>query len=295
MGRFREWLRNPETIGAPDCPIIRRWTIIDEKSEATASHDQKPTTLIPLPKWLTGDRKLMIHFFPPNVEDRDPHDHPRGFWTFVLRGLYYDLVPCPNCGGSEEVPGNFGDPTSGGLTTCPVCRDGLVVGDTMIPGTLRYRKPEHTHITQTGPQGAWTIVVMGPQARAWGFWRAGEWWAWRKYEERFGFAMRCPSDEELEGAMLKYGDSMVDAKPTGAIYKHAPVGVASVLGQPLCDRCSRRNYMGQPLLVMGAHQKVCIDCFSYLTGIDGRDPLLDPTARSGGPEYIARSDLPANR
>lgn len=38
--------------------------------------------------------------------------------------------------------------------------------------------------------------------------RFSEWWPWRKYEEPFGFAMRCPTDEELEGQMLKYNDEM---------------------------------------------------------------------------------------
>ena len=36
---------------------------------------------------------------------------------------------------------------------------------------------------------------------------------WKKYEERYGFAMRCPSDEVLEGKLLKYSDEMV---PSGA-------------------------------------------------------------------------------
>lgn len=238
MRRFLRWLREPETIGAPDCPIIRRWTIVDEKAEATASHEQQVTTLLPLPKWLTRDHKLMVHFFPPNVEDRDPHDHPRGFWTIVLRGRYLDLVPCWNCSGKgtvRKLHGIAGIPEYGEFPTlprrevCPVCNGNkLTVGDVMKPGMVRYRPPEHTHITQSGPKGAWTIVVMGPQARAWGFWRDGAWWAWRKYEERFGFAHRCPSDEELEGAMLKYSDAMVGEDPS-VVYKHAPTGVSTLL------------------------------------------------------------------
>lgn len=239
MNRFLRWLREPETIGAPDCPIIRRWTIVDEKAEATASHDQQVTTLLPLPKWLTRDRKLMVHFFPANVEDRDPHDHPRGFWTIVLRGRYLDLVPCQQCGGRGDVAaitGIAGIEENGEYPridawrqTCPACRgQKVVIGEVMKRGMVRYRPPEHTHITQSGPEGAWTIVLMGPQARDWGFWRGGVWWAWRKYEDRFGFAHRCPSDEELEGAMLKYSDAMVGENPP-VVYKHAPTGVSTLL------------------------------------------------------------------
>lgn len=32
------------------------------------------------------------------------------------------------------------------------------------------------------------------------------------YEERFGFSHRCPSDEEREGALLKYTDDGVEAR-----------------------------------------------------------------------------------
>jgi hypothetical protein len=49
----------------------------------------------------------------------------------------------------------------------------------------------------------------------------------------------------------------------------------------LCDRCGRRNFMGQPMHVIGGRAEVCIDCFCFLTGMDERDPLTDPTARSG--------------
>jgi hypothetical protein len=195
--RARRWLQVPEVIGAPDCPLMLRWTIIsDDPAEA----------LLPLPKKLTGDRKLMVHRFLPNVEDRDPHDHPRGFWTLVLRCGYWDLVPCPDCGGIPVVmqmpPGE-----------CELCKNaGVVVGDVMRAGVIRYRAAEHTHITQSGPRGAWTVVLMGPMERPWGFLRQGRWWAFRSYEAAFGFAHRCPTDEEMEGRMLKYTDDGVVVK-----------------------------------------------------------------------------------
>jgi hypothetical protein len=207
--RLRSWLRTPEHIGAPDCPIMNRWTIVDEKPAATASHGQKVMSLLPLPKWLTRDYKLMVHHFLPNVEDRDPHDHPRPFWTLVLKGCYFDLVPCPECDGVGTWT-EYTSPEEAGHGPCPRCRgDKVVVGDVMRRGMVRYRPAEHTHLTQTSRAGAWTVVVMCPLARPWGFWRSGKWWAWRDYEKEFGFAMRCPSDDELEGAMLKYDATMV--------------------------------------------------------------------------------------
>lgn len=204
--RILRWLRSPELIGAPDCPILKRWTIIAAESDEA---------LLSLPKWATRDRKLMVHHFMPNTEDRDPHDHPRGFWTFVFRGGYVDLVPCRRCDGTGVRLTDMGEvlPMIGGQMLVPCdCDEGLVVCDRMETGTWRYRPATHTHITLTDPRGAWTVVVMGPFARPWGFLREGRWWPFRKYEEEFGFAMRCPSDEDREGAILKYTDDGVVAR-----------------------------------------------------------------------------------
>lgn len=57
-----------------------------------------------------------------------------------------------------------------------------------------------------------------------------------------------------------------------------------------CDHCKHRGFMGR-LLLMGNNQKVCIDCFCFLTGTDDRDPLTDPTARSGSGDYVAVTSL----
>ncbi len=48
--------------------------------------------------------------------------------------------------------------------------------------------------------GCWTLVLMGPVRRRWGFWRDGRWWFWRDYERVFGFGMRCePTDTSDDG------------------------------------------------------------------------------------------------
>lgn len=57
----------------------------------------------------------------------------------------------------------------------------------------------------------------------------------------------------------------------------------------LCDRCEREPYLGR-LLNVGNRQMVCVDCFAFVTGIDDRDPIEDPTARSGDPRYVASSE-----
>lgn len=121
--------------------------------------------------------KAMIHYFPPNVTDRDPHDHPRDFVTLILKGGYF------NTEWEKTEQGNVHVPTEEWLGR----------------GAVRVRRAEHMHTTETLDAAAWTLVVMGPEKRAWGFLRNGRWWAWKPYVERFGGVVRCGTGEIDEG------------------------------------------------------------------------------------------------
>lgn len=170
--RLRQLVPEREVIGPPDCPIMHRWELW-----GGGPVGKRPAT---------ARMKLMVHHFLPNADDRDVHDHPRPFWTFVLRGSYDDMKPCerPGCDGDGfMLPDDW---------ACPVCRGaGVVVNERMRPGKLRRRAATHRHRTKVGPKGCWTLVLMGPLRRDWGFWRRGTWWFWKDYEAEFGFAMRC--------------------------------------------------------------------------------------------------------
>lgn len=169
-----------EEIGPPECPILHRWTLIGTRGRGKRSLG-----------------KLLLHHFLPNADDRAVHDHPASFVTFVLRGSYVDCTPCPVCNhedsfevldalrvAAREPRLDFVD--------CEHCRDVRYVLELMRPGTVRYRPAEHRHRTRVGPRGCWTLVVMGPKRREWGFFKGGRWWPWREHERRFGFGMRCP-------------------------------------------------------------------------------------------------------
>jgi hypothetical protein len=108
--------------------------------------------------------KLLVHHFLPTQRDRDAHDHPRSFVTIVVRGGYDDVQP-----------------------------DGTL--DRVYAPAIRYRPAEHAHVTMAGPKGAWTIVLMGPQRREWGFWRDAKWWPWRAYESVHGSSFRCDESD----------------------------------------------------------------------------------------------------
>lgn len=150
------FIREPEVIGVPECPLLHRWTLLDVGRRVP--DPSKPERMI------RSGFKFMVHHFLPESRDRDPHDHPRPFLTVVLRGGYEN---------HEKVA------------------DGIVRVEHMKPGTIRLRSATHAHTTYAGSNGCWTFVVMGPLERPWGFWKDGKWWPWRIYEEKFGHGMRC--------------------------------------------------------------------------------------------------------
>lgn len=148
-----------EIIGQEACPLMMRWEFLD-----------------------VGFLKAMIHYFPAEVSDRDPYDHPRPFVTLVLRGNYRDES-------WERIAGGYDAYTT---------QIGRVVKERLHAGSFRYRPAEHLHIVETDAVGCWTLVVMGPIVREWGFVRlaSGSWWPWGKYVQKFGGVIRCdaPAD-----------------------------------------------------------------------------------------------------
>ena len=161
-----------EVIGPPACPIMHRWTLLKVRG-----------------------RKLLLHHFLPNADDRAEHDHPAPFWTVVLWGGYDDRVPCTRCDGRGVIERDGAGLLYPTLTCSPCGGTGDAPGDRMRPGMLRRRAATYRHRTRVLPSGAWTLVWMGRKERPWGFWKDGRWWPWREHERAFGFGMRCPTDE----------------------------------------------------------------------------------------------------
>ncbi len=167
-----------EHIGNPECPILRRWTLAGWNPEGR-----------------TGFRLYLHHFFSKS-DDRDVHDHPCAFFTFCFFGSYEDFQPCEDCAGTGRIRGGPWCREKGVIIVPFVaCRDCYGIGsirqDRVRFGSFRYRPAEHTHRTKSGRFGTWTLVLMLPKSRTWGFWRDGRWWSAADYEDEFGPAMRC--------------------------------------------------------------------------------------------------------
>lgn len=159
-------LPKKEAIGSPSCPLMLRWTLIERPSF-----------------------KVMVHRFLPNMRDIDPHDHPASFVTVVLRGGYLDEQPCDCI--EENSYGSLAEVYRQNRLTCPRCGGAEVIRQHVRAPSIHFRAATHAHLTQTGRRGAWTLVVMGPKRRAWGFWRRGRWFSLEDYEKIVGWHMRC--------------------------------------------------------------------------------------------------------
>jgi hypothetical protein len=157
-----------EPVGAPDCPLFNRWELVARRSF-----------------------KLMVHHFLPNMRDIDPHDHPASFVTIVVKGAYVDEQPC-DCT-RENSYGSLAEVYRQNDLTCPRCGGAEVIRQTVRAPSIHFRPATHAHITETDHRGAWTIVIMGPKRREWGFWRNGMrlWYSVDEYENEIGWHMRC--------------------------------------------------------------------------------------------------------
>lgn len=117
-----------------------------------------------LTRWVAafGAFSVRLHHFHHSDDARYQHDHPWWFVTLVLRGAYYDV------GDSGRI-------------------------DHLKAGSVRFRRSTHTHTvlvdyghgatgTRHGKRGGvWTLVLTGPNARAWGFWVNGRHMKANKY------------------------------------------------------------------------------------------------------------------
>lgn len=106
---------------------------------------------------------LYLHFIFLSDEDRDPHDHPFVFWSWILRGGYterlWDLVP----GAYRSIECRYKTWRRFSLHKMPL-RHGHMI-DYLKPGTI-------------------TLVFCGPKTKGWGFYPETGYVPWQSYNEQ---------------------------------------------------------------------------------------------------------------
>ena len=93
-----------------------------------------------------------------NHADRDLHDHPWDFFTFILAGEY-----------DEEVPASEGWPK---LTTNRRKRF-----------SLAFRPAERFHRVKLRSDSVWSLIFAGKNKRKWGYLTDHGWESWESYWE----------------------------------------------------------------------------------------------------------------
>lgn len=92
---------------------------------------------------------IRLHHWLASDDDRNYHDHPWSFVTFVLKGGYWDATP-----------------------------DLL---DRLNAPCVAFRRAEHRHTVVIDRHGCWTLLLTGPVRRKWGFWVNGKFKKANKY------------------------------------------------------------------------------------------------------------------
>lgn len=97
---------------------------------------------------------VMIHWIVAPDPDRDPHDHPWSFYSFIWRGGYYEWV-YPQDGRKQ------------------LHRHERWSGHLM--------RAEGVHKIEEVEEGTITVVITGPRRREWGFSTPGGWVHYKDY------------------------------------------------------------------------------------------------------------------
>ena len=145
-GKILSRLFRMETIsGFGRCPVyLYRWTLLRIGKSGVG---------------------VYLHKFVGDDWCLDLHDHPKRFISIGLWGGYREHTPL------EELPG-YGDPN-----------DPLTAYEEFRAPWVRTFPAEWRHRISgpTSERPCWTLAIVGPAVREWGFWGRAGWVPWRDY------------------------------------------------------------------------------------------------------------------
>lgn len=103
-----------------------------------------------------------VHWVYLPDKDRDPHDHPWNFWSFVARGGYTEAI-----------------------TDSPEALDNQRIEQHKRFSLHRMSTGRAHAISLLEPRTI-TVLLVGRRSRDWGFWTAAGWVPWRDYDRSAG-------------------------------------------------------------------------------------------------------------
>lgn len=147
--------------------VARQLTRVFGAPEEINGAERCPTYLYRWTIWKgRNGRAAYIHRFVGDDWSRDLHDHPKQFTSIGLWGSYVEILPRQ-----------------------------MITKDLALDTEEKYSAPwirrfpaTHIHRLKLNSRECWTLVIVGPAEREWGFWKDGQWIRWREYVIRGGAA-----------------------------------------------------------------------------------------------------------
>lgn len=153
--------------------------------------------------------RVRIHEILRSDEDRDLHDHPYDFVTFMLKGGYIETAPMTH----NELEALYAETaTHTDPCSCEQCAF-LASGPPLETrkhygvGSIRRLRAEGLHRIELNsrdgkPLPAWTLIFAGPVRREWGFKTENGWMHWKAYlDKKFGKGQWQSAELELRKEM----------------------------------------------------------------------------------------------
>lgn len=153
-----------EGRGDADTPYLTRWTLLQGRWGQVCLH-----------KFHRSDHDVM-------------HDHPWAFVSLILWRGYVEETPR----GEWRDYNAFEESDRDWPRTEARYHDGRwqvreIARKRVWPGMVLFRRATHIHrVELVKDKPAWTLLVMGPYVRQWGFWVDGAWEHFRDYFRRLG-------------------------------------------------------------------------------------------------------------
>lgn len=148
-----------------------RWSVVDEYVRVNGKDTNRRTLLSRVLERLTGYTAIRLHHIARPDHDRDLHNHPFSYRTFILKGNYAE---------EYEVPGEGF--MRGGTFLLKGAYRWVHRGQSVTGGEGHYHR-----IDQMPAEGVWTLFCMTPNTNAWGFKVDGEHVPSRRYFRMKGY------------------------------------------------------------------------------------------------------------
>lgn len=142
--------------------LMPRWMLREESGDP----DARGQTYLKPKSWVKI--KLRLHRICSRDHDRDMHDHPFMFISWVLRDWYIEARPEWEIGKvfREDIHGQMTEPANYGVRGT---------------GSIALRRAKDRHrIDAVGPE-VWTLIVQFPKSNDWGFFTPRGKIPWQEY------------------------------------------------------------------------------------------------------------------